>query len=280
MNEFMSFSEAFQTMMEAVRKVPSGLASLDEVTSQFTRGDVTIVSGHSGVGKTTFVLHLAREIARRGEGVLFISLDMSVDALVRRMIKWRPEKAAEELEELPLFFDEAAGKSVFDIHLTVDCWRDQCRKRRVRPAAVIIDHFGMITPNDRYRGQRDDENAETIRDLLHLAKRTDLAFIVVSPLDPCARRPLNERPRETDLSDPLVQVAGQVLLLFREEQHLLLEAGGDDAKALKALERLELVRHRLELDVAKNRHGPTGWVMLFADMATARIGDLIGEGRS
>ena len=145
--------------------VPSGFSSLDRVTSGWQRTDLVIIAARPAMGKTAFVLSMARNMAvEHNVGVAVFSLEMGAVQLVNRLIASESElgsdkikkgnihtqddlnalnHALERLEDAPLFIDDTPALSIFE-------FRAKCRRLKMQHniGLVIVDYLQLITAGD------------------------------------------------------------------------------------------------------------------------------------
>lgn len=231
--------------------VPSGWPTLDDITTGFQPGEVTIVAARPSVGKSVSMLniavHAARTVSKRSgrrHSTAIFSLEMKKVPLVQRCIaamtgiaktsisrgwlneeQWRAvTNALGEWAEMPVHIDDAGGRTCVDIRREL---------RRVRGEQgldlVVIDYLQLITPPPgRKSGSRTEDVANISRTLKRYAQEFDVPFLVLSQLSRGSTE--NMRPRLTDLreSGSLEQDADNVLFLHRPDH----KAGGPTAAYL------------------------------------------------
>lgn len=243
--------------------LPSGYPDLDRMTSGFQKSDLIIVAARPSVGKTAFALNIAQNVAARsGEPVAIFSLEMSASQLVQRMLcaesnidshKFRTgmmedddwEKltmAISTLAEAPIFIDDSAATTVFDI-------RSKCRRLQAERGIglVIIDYLQLIHSRGN-RESRQQEISEISRALKALARELDCPIIALSQLSRSVEQRQDKRPLLSDLreSGSLEQDADIVAFLYREDYY--------DPETEK--------QNIIEIIIGKQRNGPVGKVEL------------------
>jgi replicative DNA helicase len=276
---FTPIKELLKTEMERVEKamsekkmitgVETGFQELDEKTSGFQPGDLIIIAGRPGMGKTAFALTVAAKAnARRPVPTAIFSLEMSAEALTQRMMcseaglsmhnlrrgvisnRQRAHLAAAlgNLYEAPLHIDDTPGLTALDMRA-----RARRLKSRGPLAMVIIDYLQLMEATSRRREtNRQQEITEITRALKAMAKELNVPVVVLSQLSRATEKRDDRRPQLADLreSGSIEQDADVVLFLFRP---IMYKKG-------------EIVDPNLEreayLDVAKQRNGPTGDIPL------------------
>ncbi|MEK6527391.1 MAG: replicative DNA helicase [Nitrospirota bacterium] len=255
---------------EFITGLPTGFTDLDMQTTGFQPGDLVIVGARPGMGKTSFCLNIASYVGIEVKvPVALFSLEMSKELIVLRMICSEAEvdsksvrsgyhtkedyrklvNAAGRLAEAPIFIDDAFN-SVLEM---------RAKARRLKAehglGLIIVDYLQLMRGEGSYTA-REQVISDISRSFKALAKDLSVPIIVISQLNrSCEQRGDNKRPIIADLreSGAIEQDADTILFLYR----------GDYYKARDAEENVA------ELDVAKQRNGPTGGIKLsFLDKFT------------
>ncbi len=254
---------------------PTGFADLDRVLTGLHRSDLVLVGARPAMGKTSFALNLARNVAHVGKRkVVMFSLEMTKEQLAMRVLstearvnsaKMRTgELAAEDWERLgvatgvlskcELYFDDTSSITVAEMKAKVRRMRDvEC---------VIVDYLGLIRPAGRIEN-RVQAVSEITRDLKMMAKDLNIPVVVCAQLSRGTEgRGKSHRPQLADLreSGSIEQDADIVLMLYRQDYY----KNEDDEDAVPDEEQQE-VANQAEIIVAKNRHGPTDTVKMVWD---------------
>ena len=255
---------------ELITGVPSGFVDLDELTSGFQAGDLVIVAARPSVGKTALTLNIAQNVAtgaRRRDGVArtvgVFSLEMSKEQLFFRMLTcearidahrlktgflgendWgKLSQALGTLSEASIYIDDSASIGVLEM-------RAKCRRLKAEHGLdlVIVDYIQLMQGRGRFES-RTLEVAAISRALKGLAKELHVPIVILSQLSRAPEARSDHKPMLSDLreSGALEQDADVVILLFRPDQYA-------DCKPEE--------QGLIELNVAKQRNGPTGIVML------------------
>src|SRR5690554_5142206 len=166
---------------DGVSGVPTGLKELDKVTSGWQRSDMIVIAARPAMGKTAFVLSMARNMAvKYKQGVAVFSLEMSNVQLVNRLIVSETELEADKIKtgklapfeweqldhkvktliDAPLFVDDTAGLSVFDL-------RAKCRrlKKLHDIKVIVIDYLQLMNATAMRPGNRQEEVSMISRSL-------------------------------------------------------------------------------------------------------------------
>jgi replicative DNA helicase len=268
-DESMEALEHIQARDSRFAGIPTGFQDLDELTSGLQKGNLIVVAARPGVGKSSFVTNLARNVAvgeSAGEGggapVMMFSLEMSRFEIGMRLLcgeakvpwdkvrsgrvateEWtRIAEAAEVLHEAPLFIVDSGNVTIVDIRAKA---RRQ-RSSRQGLGLIIVDYLQLMSGHGRVES-RQQEIAEISRSLKLLAKELDIPVIAVSQLNRDPERRQDKRPQLSDLreSGAIEQDSDIVMFIHRDD------SDEDPMKKGKA-----------DIIVAKHRNGPTATVSL------------------
>ncbi len=252
--------------------VPTGYHKLDEITSGWQPSDLVIIAGRPAMGKTSFALSMAKNIAADYKvPMAFFSLEMSNVQLVNRLIsncceiqgskilngqlqpdEWeRLDKRMNSLLGAPLYVDDTPGLSVFELRTKA---RRLVREHGVK--IIMIDYLQLMNANGMRFSSRQEEVSTISRSLKGLAKELDVPILALSQLNRGveAREGLEgKRPQLSDLreSGAIEQDADMVLFVHRPEYyHLYQDDNGRDLHGMA------------QIIIAKHRKGATGDVLL------------------
>jgi replicative DNA helicase len=231
--------EAARQNTHGVSGVPSGFTDLDRITSGWQRSDMIVVAARPGMGKTAFVLSMARNMAVEFQiPVAIFSLEMSSVQLVQRLIASETEIDAEKLRkgslqdhefhqlhqrisriaEAPIFIDDTPGLSVFEL-------RAKCRRLKAQHGIqmIIIDYLQLMTVGGETKGGNREQEISTIsRSIKGIAKELDVPVIALSQLSrQVETRGGDKRPLLSDLreSGAIEQDADIVAFIYRPEYY-------------------------------------------------------------
>lgn len=267
--------EAIDKMQEAAQRpdglsgVPSGFTRLDRMTSGWQPTDLVIIAARPAMGKTAFVLSMARNMAvEHNKAVAVFSLEMSALQLVNRLIAAESELGAEKikkgnladwewevlnkkiknLDDAPLYIDDTPALSIFE-------FRSKCRRLKMQHdlAVVVVDYLQLMTAGVDTRGSREQEVSMISRSLKAIAKELDVPIIALSQLNRSVESREGKRPQLSDLreSGAIEQDADMVLFIHRPEYYGITEDEGGNSLVGVG-----------ELIVAKHRNGAVGDVAL------------------
>lgn len=234
--------EELKDQEDGVSGVPSGFAALDKVTSGFQPADMVILAARPGMGKTAFVLSMARNTAvEHNRPVAVFSLEMSSLQLVNRLIASETELSSEKLKkgdladhewqqlhskinrlsEAPIFIDDTPALSVFEL-------RAKCRrlKQKHNIEMIIIDYLQLMTVGGEGKGNREQEISTISRSIKGIAKELKIPIIALSQLSRAVEtRGGSKRPQLSDLreSGAIEQDADMVMFIYRPEYYNITE---------------------------------------------------------
>ena len=251
---------------DGISGLPSGFNALDAVTSGWQPSDLVIIAARPAMGKTAFVLSMARNMAvKHHQAVAIFSLEMSAVQLVNRLIASETELSAEKLKtgrltdeewqqlhsrikalvEAPILVDDTPALSIFEL-------RAKCRrlKQKYGIKVLIIDYLQLMTA--AAPGKSGDNRVTVVSDISRalkiMAKELNVPVICLSQLSRANESRTDKRPMLSDLreSGAIEQDADSVMFLYRDEYY---NPNTQDKNIAECI-------------VAKNRHGETGTVKL------------------
>ena len=232
--------------------VPSGLTELDELTSGWQKGELVIIAGRPGMGKSAFVTTLQKNAGDSGYPSAMFSLEMDkyqcvcrlvaedveipVSDLVKRRLssgqKAHFRNQINAMRHLPISIDDNAD-------LTIDALRIKARelKRKRDIQLVIVDYLQLMSGDDAQ--SREQEIAKISRGLKKIAKELEIPVLALSQLSRAVEQREDKRPMMSDLreSGGIEQDADMILFLFRPEYYynLLGKECPDDKKNMAQL---------------------------------------------
>jgi replicative DNA helicase len=250
--------------------VPSGFTKLDRLTGGWQKSDLSIIAARPSMGKTAFVLSMARNIAvEHKRPVAFFSLEMASVQLVNRLIvaetelpsdrirngrleeyEWKQlEYKIKSLVEAPIYIDDTPAISIFEL-------RAKCRRLKVQHQIelVVVDYLQLMTGMGDTRGSREQEVSTISRALKSMAKELNVPVIALSQLNRSVElRSGNKRPQLSDLreSGAIEQDADLVIFIHRPEKYDIYE--DEQGNSLVGI---------ADIILSKHRNGPIGDIQL------------------
>lgn len=282
-----AFHQNLEDLVANGGKLPglsTGFSGLDVMTKGLHAGDLLIIAGRPGMGKTSFAMNIAEHVALHQKvPVAFFSMEMPANQLVLRLIssvgridqsrlrggdlgdrEWDClVRATDLLQGAPLYIDETPALNPGELRSRI---RNLARKCSL--GLVVIDYLQLMQI-PMTRENRTNEIGEISRGLKSLAKEFRVPVIALSQLNRALENRDNKRPKMSDLRDSggIEQDADVILFVHRESYYNKLQ------KEDRALS---------EIIIAKHRNGPTGEVMTFFTDRFTRFDDieslnLVGE---
>lgn len=273
-----------------LRGVSCGLLDLDRRLGGFPAGSLVIIGARPSMGKTLASLSMARAAAHQGVGVGFDSIEMSAEQVTLRLLsdeafaqgkaipyknagegRVQPEevsalsRAGRVLYDLPLAIIDK-GNRLADIPSHIRDARRQVQERGAELGIFMIDYLGLLSPGDRYKGQRVHEVTEISNTLKALAKREGICIVALHQLNRANESRGDKRPILSDLRDSgsLEQDADIVMFVHREAYYLE-RTGNSDIPDIDRHDKLQACKHDIEFIVAKQRQGPIGTITCWCD---------------
>ncbi len=218
---------------EDIVGISSGYQELDHITNGFKKGEMIVFAGRPAMGKTSFALNVATNIAKEGKTVLFFSLEMPNAQLTRRVLSfecmvdskklqtgkmsekeysriWNP---IDSLGKIPLFFDDAADLTFGQIRAKAK----KIRKEHGSLDIVFLDYLQLMKSDVR----SDDRHREVeaiSRNIKLFAKELDIPFVALAQLSRKVEDRKKKTPMLSDLRDSgsIEQDADMVMFLYRD----------------------------------------------------------------
>lgn len=257
---------------EGLSGLQTGFTDLDKMTSGWQRSDLVIIAARPAMGKTAFVLSMAKNMSVNYKyPVAIFSLEMSNVQLVNRLIvntceipgekikngqlapyEWEQlDHKIKDLYDAPIFIDDTPSLSVFELRTKA---RRLVREHKVE--IIIIDYLQLMNASGMNFGSRQEEVSTISRSLKGLAKELNIPIIALSQLNRGVEGRAGaegKRPQLSDLreSGAIEQDADMVCFIHRPEYYKILE----DEKGNSLVGMAEII-------IAKHRNGATGDVVL------------------
>jgi replicative DNA helicase len=282
-----------------VNGTKTGFNALDRMLIQMGKGDLVIVGARPGMGKTSFAMNIAVNVAKYSrKSVCIFSLEMSGEQLVTRILSSEAlvdsyslrtgQLKSEEWNNIASVAQQLSGCDIYiDDTSQMTSTEMKAKLRRIpNLGLVVIDYIGLMesTSNSDNRAQ---QVGEISRNLKIMAKDFGIPIVCCAQLNRGteSRPGAGKRPTLADLRDSgsIEQDADIVLFLYRDEYYK--DIGGDAAKTNDSGDSapIENSANIAEVIVAKNRHGSVGnvkmgWIGQFTKFRTLEE-DLEPNGR-
>ncbi|MBE6694045.1 MAG: replicative DNA helicase [Ruminococcaceae bacterium] len=266
------------TNKEATQGTSTGFSGLDRVLAGMGKSDLILVGARPGMGKTSFCLNIASNVAAQtGKKVCIFSLEMSADQLVSRMISseamvdsytlrtgelsptdWENvASATSRLAKCDILIDDTSGITVTGM---------KAKLRRVDNLGLVVIDYLQLMQGDHRNDNRVQEVAEISRAMKIMAKELMVPVICCAQLSRGPESRTDKKPMLSDLRDSgaIEQDADVVMFLYRDEYYKVNDGAIPNAEAESSV---------AEVIVAKNRHGSTstvkmGWIGRYTKFRT------------
>lgn len=264
-------------MLEQLKGQVSGLATgfsmVDEITAGMHSGELIVVAGRPGMGKTAFALRIMENVAvELGKPCAIFSLEMSSEQIVQRLLSSRARVnshrlrtgrlrdnewtnlniAAGYLAESPIYLDDSATMTIWDLRT-----KARLLKSQFDIGLLVIDYLQLMNAGSNSEN-RQQEISLISRSLKGLAKELKIPVLACSQLSRGVEmRGGEKRPILADLreSGAIEQDADVVMFVYRPYAYKLSEEERDKVKGTEEENLAEII-------VAKQRNGPTGTIKL------------------
>ncbi len=265
--------EQVQTSGRGIIGTPTHFTPLDRITSGLQPSELIILAARPSVGKTSFALNIAENIAlKENRPVAIFSLEMSGQQLVQRMLcsqasvsaervrhgrltpdDWdRLQHASERLFRAPIYIDDTSSLSTLEM-------RAKCRRLKTQLgdlALVVLDYLQLMRSSNRRVENRNQEIGEIARSLKQIAREFEVPVIALSQLSRSIERRENKRPMLSDLRDSgSIEAEADVVMFIHREEYLSERDGSQRQSENRGPQEAEII-------IAKQRNGPTGSVKL------------------
>jgi replicative DNA helicase len=255
--------------------VPTGFKDLDRLLNGLHAGQLVIVAGRPGLGKSTAAMDFARNAAIRAKDAAAIfSLEMTKVEMVMRLLSaearvplhalrsgqlsdddWsKLARRMAEIGEAPIFVDDTPNMNLAEIRAKARRLKQQHNLK-----LLVVDYLQLMSSPKRTES-RQQEVSELSRGLKLLAKEIECPVIAVSQLNRGPEQRQNKTPQLSDLreSGSIEQDADVVILLHRDDYY--------DKESARAGE--------ADFIVAKHRNGPTDTITVAAQLHLSRFADM------
>ncbi len=246
----------------------TGFTDVDKMTFGLHPGEMIVVAARPSMGKTSFGMNIAENVALpargKGRGVLVFSLEMPAEQLAMRMLCGRARvnmrrvrermvgqeqqrelvRAAAALQSAPIWVDDSSNLNILQLRA-----KARRMRRQHKIELIVIDYLQLISGTDQ-RVPREQQISEISRGIKAMAKELKIPVLVLSQLNRSSEKE-NRQPRISDLreSGSIEQDADVVFLLAARRD------SEDSAPIPQASRERDLI-------IAKQRNGPTGSVPL------------------
>ncbi len=270
---------------EGIVGVPTGLTDLDDRLGGLHKSDLIIIAGRPSMGKTALATNIAfnaaKKLQEKGKksSIAFFSLEMSSEQLSTRILAEQSKiksndirrgrisdeqfdkfiETSKNISELPLYIDETPAISIAAV---------SNRARRIKRLfgldMVVVDYIQLMRATNNKDG-RVQEISEITQGLKAMAKELSIPVLALSQLSRAVEQRDDKKPQLADLreSGSIEQDADVVMFVFREAYYLeKKEPRPATVEHAEWQAKMNEVSNLAEIIIGKQRHGPTGNVML------------------
>ena len=282
---------------EGIVGVPTGLKDLDDRLGGLHKSDLVIIAGRPSMGKTALATNIAFNAAKKIQengnksSIAFFSLEMSSEQLSTRILAEQSRiksndirrgkisedqfdkfiETSKNISELPLYIDETPA-------ITIAALSNRARriKRIYGLDMIVIDYIQLMRASNSNNG-RVQEISEITQGLKALAKELAVPVLALSQLSRAVEQRDDKKPQLSDLreSGSIEQDADVVMFVYREAYYLQgKEPRPATVEHAEWQAKMNEVSHLAELIIQKQRHGPTGNVMLEFEAMFTKFKDI------
>ena len=277
--------------------VPTGLTDLDDRLGGLHKSDLLIIAGRPSMGKTALATNIAYNAAKkiqednRKSTVAFFSLEMSSEQLSTRILAEQSRiksndirrgriseeqfdkfiETSKDISELPLYIDETPA-------ITIAALSNRARriKRLYGLDLVVVDYIQLMRAAN-FKDGRVQEISEITQGLKALAKELSVPVLALSQLSRAVEQRDDKKPQLSDLreSGSIEQDADVVMFVYREAYYIeRKEPRPATVEHAEWQAKMNEVSNLAEIIIGKQRHGPTGNVMLEFEAMFTKFKDI------
>lgn len=294
---------ALEHLSASERTSPTtGLHDLDKTLGGWPKGELSVLAGRPGMGKSAVATSCLISAARARHGCMFFSLEMTKRQLGARImtdVAWSHDRpihyqdilrrnvtsdndmrrlmqAASIVSGLPIVIEEERGLTISDVAARARKQAAKFERDGGSLDIVFVDHMLLVRASSRYAGNRVREVAEISDGLASLAKELNCAVVALCQLNRGVEGRDVKRPALSDLRDSgaIEEDASTVTFIYRPAYYLEQQRANNADDEAKRMLALQDSKNALELIVAKNRNGSVGIVDVFVDIGANAVRNL------
>ncbi len=286
MKQTIEMASAAYRNEEGIVGVPTGLKDLDDRLGGLHQSDLIIIAGRPSMGKTALATNIAfnaaKKIQENGKksSIAFFSLEMSSEQLSTRILAEQSRiksndirrgrisdeqfdkfiETSKDISELPLYIDETPAISIAAM---------SNRARRIKRLfgldMIVVDYIQLMRGTLNNKDGRVQEISEITQGLKAIAKELSVPVVALSQLSRAVEQRDDKKPQLSDLreSGSIEQDADVVMFVYREAYYLeRKEPRPATVEHAEWQAKMNEVSNLAEIVIGKQRHGPTGNIML------------------
>jgi replicative DNA helicase len=292
-----TMAEAMSAMLDRISTIQAndgkvgvacGISDVDRLFGGFDAGQLFVLAGRPGMGKTAVACGIAKGVAQGGSGVLFVSLEMGsielaqrvasdlcysnhgggrvgipfdsiVNATVDKYELRHLARATSEAASLPLTIVDAGSVTMPRLALSVRRHKRRFAAKGRELKLVVIDYMQLLQASKNAKSAY-EQVSEISKGLKALAKDAQINILALAQLNRGVEQREDKRPVLSDLRDSgqIEQDADAVMFLYREEYYLSAKKPRKELDMPVWHDAMNQVRDRIEFILAKRRNGRTG----------------------
>ena len=286
MKQTIEMASAAYKNEEGIVGVPTGLTDLDDRLGGLHQSDLIIIAGRPSMGKTALATNIAFNAAQKlldngkKSSIAFFSLEMSSEQLSTRILAEQSRiksndirrgrisddqfdkfiETSKNISELPLYIDETPAISIAAM---------SNRARRIKRLfgldMIVVDYIQLMKGTFNNKDGRVQEISEITQGLKAIAKELSVPVVALSQLSRAVEQRDDKKPQLSDLreSGSIEQDADVVMFVYREAYYLeRKEPRPATVEHAEWQAKMNEVSNLAEIIISKQRHGPTGNIML------------------
>ena len=286
MKQTIEMASAAYKNEEGIVGVPTGLRDLDDRLGGLHQSDLIIIAGRPSMGKTALATNIAFNAAQKLQdtgkksSIAFFSLEMSSEQLSTRILAEQSRiksndirrgrisdeqfdkfiETSKNISELPLYIDETPAISIAAM---------SNRARRIKRIygldMIVVDYIQLMKGTFNNKDGRVQEISEITQGLKAIAKELSVPVVALSQLSRAVEQRDDKKPQLSDLreSGSIEQDADVVMFVYREAYYLeRKEPRPATVEHAEWQAKMNEISNLAEIIIGKQRHGPTGNVML------------------
>ena len=286
MKQTIEMASAAYKNEEGIVGVPTGLRDLDDRLGGLHQSDLIIIAGRPSMGKTALATNIAFNAAQKLQdsgkksAIAFFSLEMSSEQLSTRILAEQSRiksndirrgrisdeqfdkfiETSKNISELPLYIDETPAISIAAM---------SNRARRIKRLfgldMIVVDYIQLMRGTFNNKDGRVQEISEITQGLKAIAKELSVPVVALSQLSRAVEQRDDKKPQLSDLreSGSIEQDADVVMFVYREAYYLeRKEPRPATVEHAEWQAKMNEISNLAEIIIGKQRHGPTGNVML------------------